>query len=132
MRATLVLLAALLTVVTAAPLHRNYVYAHFLRDGTGPNWADFTRELSMKRSDVEDALDALAKDHDIVLLPSVTGSPSRQYMLMCHPFSNLPTAHKANHDIDAVTSYLTKLTKSVPMLNARLFLKAPRTKFYGN
>ena len=92
-------LAALQAV--GAPLHRNYVYAKLLRDGKAPTWADFARDLDLDRSGAEAALQKLAADHDVVLLPSTSGAASQSYILMSHPFSNLPTAHFAEHDRDA-------------------------------
>ena len=75
-----------------APLHRNYLYARILRDGSAPTWADVASDLGLSRPETEAALDKLAADHDAVLLPTATGSVSRSYILMAHPFSNLPTA----------------------------------------
>ena len=115
-----------------APLHRNYVYARFIRDGMAPTWADFTSDLDLNRGDAEAALRKLAADHDVVLLPSATGQASQNYILMAHPFSNLPTAHVAEHDRDAVFAALYELTASVPQLLPRTFLKAPCTRLYGN
>ena len=120
-------------LVAGAPLHRNYVYARFLRDSSAPSWADFIHDgLTSDRTETEAALGQLAKDHDVVLLPTATGDTSFSYILMAHPFSNLPTTHVADHDRDAVYAALSKLTSSVPSLLPRTFLKVPRTKLYGN
>ena len=127
------LLCSAALLVTGAPLHRNYVYARFLRDGVAPSWVDFIQDgLTTYRAETEAALEQLAADHDVVLLPSATGASSKSYILMAHPFSNLPTAHVADHDRDAVFAALSKLTESVPSLLPRTFLKVPRTKLYGN
>ena len=122
----------MLAAASGAPLHRNYVYARILRDGSAPTWADFTRDLGLSRSETESALNKLAADHDVVLLPTATGGASRSYLLMAHPFSNLPTAHSATHDRDAVYPALLELVASVPALLPRTFLKAPRCTYYGN
>ena len=116
----------------AAPSHRNYVYSHLLRDGTAPNWSDFARDFGLSRAGTDAALAQLAADHDVVLLPHVSGTPSRNYILMAHPFSNLPTCHTAAHDRDAVSAALAKLVRSVPCLLPRTFLRTPRALHYGN
>ena len=77
-------------------------------------------------------LDQLADDHDVVLLPHANGERSTSYLLMAHPFSNLPTCHRASHDPDAVVLALTKLVAAVPCLTPRLFMRTPRPWLYGN
>lgn len=129
---TATLLLLLLPLVASASVHRNYVYAHLLRDGSAPTWADLARDFGLDRRETEEALDQLAADHDVVLLPTATGAPSRSYILMAHPFSNLPTAHHADHDRDSVIAAMGKLVNAVPTLLPRTFLKVPRGKFYGN
>lgn len=128
-QAVLLLLAA---SAAAAPLHRNYVYSHFLRDGSAPTWADFARDFGMSRSETDAALEQLADDHDVVLLPHISGGSSRNYILMAHPFSNLPTCHTASHDRDCVSQALAKLVLAVPSLPLRTFLRIPRATHYGN
>ena len=122
-----------LGAAAAAPLARNYVYAHFLRDGIAPTWADFYRDLELEsREETEAVLEKLADDHDIVLLPHTNGGRSTSYMLMAHPFSNLPTCHSASHESGAVVLALSKLVSAVPFLTPRLFMRTPRPWLYGN
>ena len=122
----------LLDRASGAPLHRNFVYAHFLRDGSAPTWADFARAFGLDRAETDAALEQLASDHDVVLLPHATGAPSKNYILMSHPFSNLPTCHYASHDPDDVRSVLVPLVEAVPDLTLRLFLRTPTPWHYGN
>ena len=124
--------ALLFTTIHAAPLHRNYIYAHFLRDGSAPTWADLARTFGLDRAETDAALEQLAADHDVVLLPHASGVPSKNYILMSHPFSNLPTAHTASHDQDTVRSALIELVKAVPDLLPRTFLRTPAPLHYGN
>ena len=62
----------------------------------------------------------------------VSGAPSKNYLLMAHPFSNLPTCHTASHDPDAVRAALARLVDAVPALTPRLFLRTPTVVHYGN
>ena len=116
----------------AAPLHRNYIYAHFLRDGRAPTWADFARDFGLDRAGTDAAFERLASDHDVVLLPHISGVSSKNYLLMAHPFSNLPTCHTADHDRSAVSSALAKLVQAVPCLLPRTFLRTPCVTHFGN
>ena len=125
-------LLLLIAGASAAPLHRNYVYARFLRDGSAPTWADLARDFALSREETDAAFEQLAVDHDAVPLTSISGASSKNYLLMAHPFSNLPTCHSAYHDQDAVQTALVKLVKAVPCLTPRLFLRPPAKRHYGN
>jgi hypothetical protein len=87
---------------------RNYFFAGFLAEGRAPTWADMIRELRLDKDEALEAIDALSKDHDIVLLPNQQGGTS-SYVLMMHPFSNLPTNHVATLDRSAVERALGRL-----------------------
>ena len=87
-----------------APAHRNYVYAKLLSTGAAPTWADFMNDLSLSREEATRALEALAAAHDVVLCPQQRGTGD--YILMAHPFSNLPTNHSAILERGAVTAAL--------------------------
>jgi len=91
-----------------APPHRNYVYAKLLSDGVAPTWADFMAELGLTRDESREALSTMDNNHDIVLLPQQQHGRS-EYILMCHPFSNLPTHHVADLDLAAVRNAICRL-----------------------
>ena len=104
-----IVIALLCARTLGAPPHRNYVYAKLLGEGVAPTWADFMGDLELTREEARDALHELDAAHDAVLLPQQLGRRS-EYILMCHPFSNLPTHHAADLDLNAVKDALRALS----------------------
>lgn len=127
--------AAVLLLATGAPVYRNYVYAAIMRTGAAPTWADLSRDFMLDRGEVAAVLDGLAAAHDVVLLPGASGAASRSYILMAHPFSNLPTAHRAIHDRQALADAVAILANSLPASAQGGCLaggQAPPRTLYGN
>jgi len=104
----LCLMLGLPDAARGAPVHRNYVYAKLLADGNAPTWAELMSAFQLTRHEVGAALRKLDDDHDVVLLPQQLSRRS-EYILMCHPFSNLPTHHTVDLDLGAVRSALDAL-----------------------
>jgi hypothetical protein len=90
-----------------APPHRNYVYAKLLLHGAAPTWADFMRDFGLTKDEALHALETLAASHDVVGLTTQQGVAT--YILMAHPFSNLPTNHVATLDRSACIAALGAL-----------------------
>ena len=120
-------LVALLSAASGAPQHRNFVYTKLLADGSAPTWAELMAEYRLTREEVSNALRKLDDDHDVVLLPQQLGKRS-EYILMCHPFSNLPTHHCADLDLVAVRTALNALSPT-PRAIRRV---QGRVRRYGN
>eukprot|EP01052_Picozoa_sp_SAG31_P013675 SAG31_NODE_828_length_11716_cov_4.405785_4_plen_205_part_00 len=97
---------------------RNYVYAGLLRHGRAPAWNQIMRHFELDRCGVARLFGALEAAHDVVMLPNKIGGSSTSYILMSHPFSNIPTPHFAELDAHAVGEALQRLERDALLHHA--------------